>query len=271
MLIHFMRGNLPWQNIDPPPENKEQKNLRIGLLKAEIKWEVLCDRLPALFSSLLMITNCLEFEERPDYKLLHRLIAITAERENVVCDGDFDWTQRRQDGEVVEHAEEDDRLSCNLSQVSMDSAGDQAAATRQLGLANRSGNWTSDSTASGTDKEGSTRPGAAGSVGPLMRVAAKGTKSDTKSVSDASLMRAMQTAGVAESGSFWQNVKKLGVTGQEGKDDQGKASGSEDAGSKTSKEVFKEAQASRSEETLDFGDTGSTSGDAVPTPGERQG
>mmetsp|Transcript_140004 Transcript_140004/g.435437 ORF Transcript_140004/g.435437 Transcript_140004/m.435437 type:complete len:240 (+) Transcript_140004:692-1411(+) len=216
MLVHFMKGSLPWQAKDSG-ETKEQKNARIGKLKAEMKWEVICEGLPAVFASFLMVSQCLDFEEKPDYKLLHKFIEVSAQREGLTLDGVYDWTQRRQDGEVVEHTDEDDRLSCNLSQVSMDSAGD---GNRQLGMANRSGTYTAgDTSSSGSTQAGAARAGATGAgVGPLMRVAKKGTDT-TEEKAAANLMRAMQSAGVENSGQFWQTMKKMGVAG---KDEEGK-------------------------------------------------
>jgi len=197
-LVHFLRGALPWQRLDPVPETKEKKHEMIGRLKASIKWEALTEGMPACFSSFLMVAHCLAFEEKPDYQLLHRFLAITAEREGIVCDGEYDWTQRRQDGEVVEHAEEDDRLSCNLSQVSMDSTGDQMAKAKQYVMtgARRSGRLSSLDAVGGGGSSGS-------GVGPLMRVAA-----NEGPHAEAHLMKAMQTAGIAESETF--KMKKLG-------------------------------------------------------------
>lgn len=208
MLIHFMIGTLPWQFLDPPPETKEAKNLKIGQTKAEIKAEVLCAGLPACFSSILMSAYCLDFEEMPDYKMLHKFLKVTADRESINCDGIYDWTDGVQEGEVVQHCEEDDRLSCNLSQVSIDSAGvvgDQSGV--KLGITGGR-NWSQDTSGSTSKDTG----GGTKAVGPLMRVATKGTASEstagTKTVSSASLMRAMQSAGVDDGGTFMQTVKK---------------------------------------------------------------
>jgi len=175
MLIYFMRGNLPWQYLDPPPQTRQQKNARIGQMKAACKYEELCDGLPSLFPTILMMAQCLEFEESPSYRLIHSFLTVTAERGNVDCNNVFDWTLPLEEGEVVEHVEDTDRLSCNLSQGSLDSVGQQ------------------------------------GQVGPLMRVARAGKPGGASNAGDeqnsVSLVRAMQSAGVPE-----EAMKKMGVS-----------------------------------------------------------
>merc|ERR1719264_873962 len=134
ILIYFMRGWLPWQYLDPPPQTREraaeQKNTRIGQMKSSCKFEELCEGLPSLYASILMMAQCLEFEDAPNYRLIHSFMNVTAERAQIECTGVFDWTLPLEEGEVVEHVEDTDRLSCNLSQGSIDSLGESASIAR---------------------------------------------------------------------------------------------------------------------------------------------
>lgn len=227
MFVHFLKGVLPWQNLDPPPETKELKNQRIGRLKAEIKFEVLCSELPACFSSFLLCASCLDFEESPNYSLLQKFFSQTAQREGISFDADFDWTQRRQEGEEVEHTEEDDRLSCNLSQVSLGSTGEDSV-NAAVASAAAFGPAPRPRAADGSDRTGVSSAAARGgkkimnetqpdvAVGPLLRVAKSGTvPSRESSSSAASLARAMQTAGVAD-GPLWNKMKQFGIMGKDG-------------------------------------------------------
>merc|ERR1719330_1831551 len=117
----------------------------IGEMKTDTKIESMCKGLPAGFAAMLTAIRCLEFEEEPAYQLYHKLLRFSEASERITCDGQYDWTQRREDGEKVEFADEDDRLSCNLSQISMDSTGD---ANAQLPYGFR-GSWTDVQAASG--------------------------------------------------------------------------------------------------------------------------
>jgi len=118
MLLHMIKGSLPWYGLDPMPDDKETRNARIGAIKAETNWSQLCYGLSPVFSSLLMQACTLEFEEKPDYAMMSRFIKLTADREGIVYDGQFDWTEHRKEGEEVEHAKVDDKQTCNLTQTS---------------------------------------------------------------------------------------------------------------------------------------------------------
>jgi len=216
MLIQFMRGTLPWQNLVSKSDSKEDKNQRIGLMKAEMRYEHLCEGLPSVFPTMLMLTHCMEFEEQPNYQGFHRLLKVTAAREGLECDGEFDWVQLRVDGGVVEHVEEDDRISCNLSQVSMDSAQAQ-----DPGLGVGTGSWSNSWADTASEGKPSAGPsGRAGSRsaansqgGPLLRSVKK------TGIYDPSLLRAMQSAGVS-SGPLWQSMKQLVVTDEDAAEEQ---------------------------------------------------
>merc|ERR1719362_1750552 len=118
-------------------------------------------------------------------------MTLTAERAQVDCNGILDWTVPLVEGAVVDHAEDTDRMSCNLSQGSLDSLGENAAS--RVGPAGAPGARAGQ--------------GQAAQVGPLMRVA-KGSSSDAGGDHhSSSLVRAMQSAGVPA-----EAIKKLGVS-----------------------------------------------------------
>lgn len=210
MLIYFMRAGLPWQYLDPPPPTREQKNARIGQMKSSCKYEVLCEGLPSLFASILMMAQCLEFEESPSYRLIHSFMTVTAERANIECNGVFDWTLPLEEGEVVEHVEDTDRLSCNLSQGSLDSLGENASMAR-MGRGSshvKDAGGRSGQTGTTSSRAGHGQPA---QVGPLMRVAKAGIAGSSSDAGDdqhaASLVRAMQSAGLSA-----EAIKKMGVS-----------------------------------------------------------
>jgi len=207
MLIYFMRGSLPWQYLDPPPPTREQKNARIGQMKSSCKFEQLCEGLPSVYATILMMAQCLDFEEAPNYRLIHSFFEKTAERAQVDCSGGFEWTVPLRKGAVVEHVEDTDRLSCNLSQGSIDSLGENAR------MQARPARGSSSKEPAGRVGQGtpSTRPGQgqAAQVGPLLRVAYAGKGSFSDASDDqhsVSIVRAMQTAGVPV-----ETLRKLGV------------------------------------------------------------
>merc|ERR1712151_1380320 len=109
----------------------------------------------------------------------------TASSHGILCDEEFDWTQRREEGEEVQHADEDDRLSCNLSQVSLGSVGDDVVGQ------------VSASCFGPPARGGSKANAAVKDSGPLMRVASSGAainkEGSSSSAAAASLARAMQT------------------------------------------------------------------------------
>jgi len=126
----------------------------------------------------------------------------------VACDGVFDWTLPLEGGEVVEHVEDTDRLSCNLSQGSIDSLGENASMARMGGRGSCK-DTTGRTGQTGTSTRGS--QGQAAQVGPLMRVAKAGKAGSSSDAGDdhhsASLVRAMQSAGVPV-----EAIKKMGVS-----------------------------------------------------------
>jgi len=89
LLIHFLRGSLPWQSIKA--DDKKEKYRLIHQKKAEIPACSLCDGLPKEFCIFLDSIRSLEFSEQPkyyDYKKLFRDLFI---REGFIYDCKYDW------------------------------------------------------------------------------------------------------------------------------------------------------------------------------------
>lgn len=71
ILIYFLRGSLPWQNI---PGSMKTKQTLMLQMKKTIKPHVLCEGLPVEFELFLKHARKLKFEQRPNYRYLHGLV-----------------------------------------------------------------------------------------------------------------------------------------------------------------------------------------------------
>ena len=71
MIIFFMKGNLPWQDIDS--EDEANKFTKIYLMKKNIKEDELCAGLPTEIYKFLKYVQNLDFEEKPNYDYLRSL------------------------------------------------------------------------------------------------------------------------------------------------------------------------------------------------------
>ena len=65
ILIYFMRGNLPWENIEG--KTTVEKYRKIFKLKKLITPEKLCENLPSEICEFLKYSKSLNFEQEPDY------------------------------------------------------------------------------------------------------------------------------------------------------------------------------------------------------------
>lgn len=111
MLIHFLRGALPWRKIrapDVPPvlsstSPSEQEHIRQHYNPVSATWDLIRDAkvaneevltlgLPPEFDVLYRYARSLEFDDLPDYEGLRRLFRGLAERAGIVYDGVYDWT-----------------------------------------------------------------------------------------------------------------------------------------------------------------------------------
>lgn len=71
MLIHLMKGSLPWQRIKV--NNKKESYLKISEIKKHINPEKLCENLPGEMIDYINYVRKLQFEESPDYNYLENL------------------------------------------------------------------------------------------------------------------------------------------------------------------------------------------------------
>eukprot|EP01017_Pseudomicrothorax_dubius_P045378 TRINITY_DN783_c0_g1_i6.p1 TRINITY_DN783_c0_g1~~TRINITY_DN783_c0_g1_i6.p1 ORF type:complete len:333 (+),score=76.02 TRINITY_DN783_c0_g1_i6:3-1001(+) len=92
ILIYFVRGILPWQNLNA--NNKKEKYEKIMEKKINTPIEVLCKGLPQEFAEFLKYARELGFEEKPDYERLRTLLKTCAERNLVRFDAAFDWSHQ---------------------------------------------------------------------------------------------------------------------------------------------------------------------------------
>lgn len=63
ILIYFLQGGLPWQDIDTRPK----KNKEIILKMKQVSASALCQGLPVEFEELLRHARGLQFTQRPNY------------------------------------------------------------------------------------------------------------------------------------------------------------------------------------------------------------
>ena len=90
VLIYFLRGELPWQNL--LAKTKEERNKKILEKKMEISLSKLCEGFPIEFEKFMNYVKNLEFEENPDYDMLRNLLKKVLEKNNLNYNYVFDWT-----------------------------------------------------------------------------------------------------------------------------------------------------------------------------------
>ena len=71
MIIYFMRGKLPWQNVTGV--KKMERYLKIYKMKKNVTPEDLCKSLPKQMTEFMRYIKQLEFEQEPDYSFLRNL------------------------------------------------------------------------------------------------------------------------------------------------------------------------------------------------------
>jgi len=92
VLIYFLKGKsgLPWQNLNVERNRRRQV---IGDLKKNTSVSEITSDLPPEFAKYLNAVRSLEFEEKPDYKILRGLFKKCYSDQNFPQDGLFDWSQ----------------------------------------------------------------------------------------------------------------------------------------------------------------------------------
>lgn len=94
VVIYFLRGSLPWQNL--PGKNKDEKYKNIKKKKLETSLETLCKGYPVEFKEYMEYCRSLKFEEDPDYKYCVSLFDKCMRRHQLDPKVfDFTWKQNR--------------------------------------------------------------------------------------------------------------------------------------------------------------------------------
>lgn len=83
VLVHMLRGRLPWQGISGSTKKSRQK--KIGQCKERVTLEELCRGLPGELVYFLTHCQSLGFTEEPDYGYLRKLMrdGVTREQKNI--------------------------------------------------------------------------------------------------------------------------------------------------------------------------------------------
>lgn len=91
MLIYFLKGSLPWQNIKC--ENRSEKYKKIHYLKQSIPIGELCEGIPQEFAIFLKEVRNLKYDQRPEYSRYRKLFRDLFINSGYVYDSVYDWTE----------------------------------------------------------------------------------------------------------------------------------------------------------------------------------
>lgn len=89
VLIRFLRGSLPWQNmkIKDPDERQE----KISQMKMQTTAEQLCFGIPIEFKQIYEYIRHLRYDEAPRYSYLRGLLQNLFNKHGFINDGVYDW------------------------------------------------------------------------------------------------------------------------------------------------------------------------------------
>ena len=90
VLMYFLRGNLPWQNIKT--KTIDEKYQSILKIKKDTSSKELGKNFPSEFSEILDYFKKLEYEENPDYAMCCNKLLSVIEKEKLKFDYVYDWT-----------------------------------------------------------------------------------------------------------------------------------------------------------------------------------
>ncbi|CAK92443.1 unnamed protein product (macronuclear) [Paramecium tetraurelia] len=88
ILLYFIIGNLPWQNMKQIPG--DQKVLQVGELKQKLTLE-LFKNLPEELKKIYEYLRKLTYATEPDYKSIVKLFQQAAKNGKIVIDSMYDW------------------------------------------------------------------------------------------------------------------------------------------------------------------------------------
>jgi hypothetical protein len=93
MLIYFLKGELPWENIKC--SDKTEKKRKIYQIKKNYDLSKLCDEIPEEFKLYLNYVKSLKISEEPDYNYCFSLFYGIFKKMNIINDGIFSWFQEK--------------------------------------------------------------------------------------------------------------------------------------------------------------------------------
>lgn len=89
MLIHFIKGRLPWQGLKGSTKKERSKN--IYKVKRNTTLEELCEGLPPELYQYMKYSRLLRFSELPDYEYLRSLFLNIIRTNNMKINNLFSW------------------------------------------------------------------------------------------------------------------------------------------------------------------------------------
>merc|ERR1712151_56101 len=106
ILIYLHKGKLPWQGLKA--NGRRDRYEKIMESKVSTPVDVLCKDYPDEFHTYISYCKGIEFDYRPDYSFLRRLLKDVFVRENYHLDPLFDWiTLSRKVDDIDEEIEAD--------------------------------------------------------------------------------------------------------------------------------------------------------------------
>lgn len=91
MLVYFLKGKLPWDDIQGEPDSIE---LAIKEKKESVPVSLLCESLPEEFGKYFEYVRTLEFEEEPDYAWMRRVLKDLFESSGYTNNRVLDWAEK---------------------------------------------------------------------------------------------------------------------------------------------------------------------------------
>lgn len=89
MLIYFLKGELPWQNISA--RSKDELYKKVLTMKLEITVGVLTKGLPEEFKEYLSFVRCMDYEPQPNYGELREMFQKLFKKKGFSYDNIYDW------------------------------------------------------------------------------------------------------------------------------------------------------------------------------------
>jgi len=89
VLMYFNRGSLPWQGLEATSNKDKYEKIKEKKMSTPV--EELCEHFPCEFVTYANYCRGLNFEDRPDYAYLRRLLKDLFFREGFQYDFVFDW------------------------------------------------------------------------------------------------------------------------------------------------------------------------------------